>query len=97
MDRYYTTKECRNLTLDQKKVLKDLLDACGRKPKRSKKRSLKTQVATLAQQIAIMQTVADGIKAWTAQGSPNSQDNHQEDTHTSQATSHRNHPALTRQ
>ena len=90
-------KEYHNLTLDQKKELKNLRDACGHNPKRAKKRSLKTQVATFAQQIATMQTIADRIKAGTTQGSPNSQDNHQEDTHTSQGTSNRNHPALTRQ
>ena len=96
-DRNYTTKEYCSLTLDQKKELKDLHDACGHNPKRAKKQSLKTQVATLGQQIATMQTAADGIKDGTAQGSSNSQDNHQEDTHTSQGTRNRNHPALTRQ
>ena len=96
-DRYYTTKEYRNLTPDQKKELKDLRDARGHNPKRAKKRSLKTQVATLAQQIATMQTAADGIKDGTAQDSSDSQHNHQEDTHTSQGTRNRNHPALTRQ
>ena len=73
-------KEYRNLTPDQKKELKDLRDARGHNLKRAKKRSLKTQVATLAQQIATMQTVANGIKARTAKGSSTSQDNHQEDT-----------------
>ena len=76
-------KENHNLAPDQKKELKDLHDACGHSLKIAKKRSLKTQVATLAQQIAAMQTVADRIKDRTAQGSSNSQDNHQEDTHTS--------------
>ena len=90
-------KEYHNLTLDQKKVPKDLRDACGHNPKRAKKQSLKNQVAMLAQQIATMQTVADGIKAGTTQGSPNSQDNYKDDTNTSQGTSNHNHPALTRQ
>ena len=81
----------------KKKELKDLRDAHEHNPKRAKKRSLKTQVATLVQQITTMQTSADGIKAGTTQVSSNSQDNHQEDTHTSQGTSNHNHPALTRQ
>ena len=96
-DRYYTMKEYHNLTPDQKKEPKDLRDACGHNPKRTKKRSLKTQVATLAQQIATMQTIANGIIDGTAQGSSNSQDNHQENTHMSQGTRNHNHPALTRQ
>ena len=33
-DRYYTTKEYHNLTLDQKKELKDLRDAHGHSPKK---------------------------------------------------------------
>ena len=90
-------KDYRNLSPDQKKELKDLRDARSHNLKRPKKQSLKTQVATLAQKIATMQTVADGIKAGTTQGSSNSQDNHQEDTHTSQGISNCNHPALTHQ
>ena len=94
-DQYYTMKEYHNLTPDQKKELKDLHDARGHNAKRAKKRYLKTQFATVAQQSTTMQTVANWIKAETAQGSPNSQDNHQEDTHMSQGTSNRNHPTLT--
>ena len=88
-------KEYHYLNPDQKKVLKDLRDAHGHNLKRAQKRSLKTQVATIAQQIATMQTTTDGIKDRTAQGSSNSQDNHQEDTHMSQGTRNCNHPALT--
>ena len=70
-DQYYTMKQYCNLTPDQKKELKDLCDAHGHNPKRAKKRSLKTQVATLAKQIATIQTFVDGIKAGTTQASPN--------------------------
>ena len=90
-------REYCNLTPDQKKELKDLRDVSRHNLKQAKKRSVKTQVATLAQQIATMQTVANRIKAWTTQGSPNSQDNHQDDTQMIQGTRNRNHPALTRQ
>ena len=96
-DQYFTIKEYCNLTPDQKKELKDLCDACRHDSKRAKKRSLETQVATLAQQIATMQTIANGINSRTTQASPNSQDNHQEDTNMSRGTRNRNHRALTRQ
>ena len=89
-------KEYHNLTPDQKKELKDLCDARGHNPKKAKKQSLKNQVAALAQQIATMQTVPNGIKTATT-GSSNPQDNHKDDTNTSQGTSNHNHPALTHQ
>ena len=47
-DRYYSTKEYRNLTPDQKKELQDLSDAHGQNPKKANKRSSKNQVAALA-------------------------------------------------
>ena len=90
-------KEYRNLTPDQKIQLKDLHDARGHNPKKARKRSLKNQVATLAQQITTMQTLTNGIKTGTTQGSSNPQHNDKDDTNMSQATSNRNHPALTHQ
>ena len=90
-------KEYHNLTLDQKKELKDLHGAHGHNPKKAQKRSLKNQVAALAQQITTMQTVADRIKTGNTQGSSYPQDNHKDDTNMSQGTSNCNHPALTRQ
>ena len=65
--------------------------------KKAKKQSLNNKVATLAQQIATMQTVTDRIKTGNTQGSSNPQDNNKDDTNTSQGTSNHNHPALTRQ
>ena len=90
-------KEHCNLTLDQKKELNDLCDARGHNPKKAMKRSLKNQVAALAQQVTTMQTVTNGIKTANTQGSSNPQDNHKDDTNMSQGTSNRSHPGLTRQ
>ena len=94
--RYYTMNEYHNLTLDQKIELKDLHDARVHNPKKAKKRFLKNQVAALAQQIATMETVTDRIKTGNTQGSSKLQDNHRDNTNTSQGISNRNHPALSR-
>ena len=94
--RYYTMKEYHNLTLDQKIKLKDLHHARVHNPKKAKKRSLKNQVAALAEQIATMKTVTDRIKTGNTQGSSKLQDNHRDNTNTSQGINSRSHPSFTR-